>query len=177
MLSEHIWRSTRDMAPGPRAAAADSNGSGGWRYDEDTGEPVPSNDPAGESATTIDRNAALHAEYRTLLSGLRHADRALHDFVQRMRPDRTTNTGDPSTDSDYCRHHLETLGTCEPRYRGDTCRTCYDFDNTYHRLPPVSLLRHKHDGGKWNERMIADALRAEKGPTKAGRKKRKSRAA
>lgn len=176
-IGEHLYRSTRDMAPGPRAANQDPDGKG-WRYEQegDTVWPVPSGDITGEAATRdFDDTSGLHAEYQTLLDDLHAADRALQAFVQRHRPDRTLPKLEAVSDSEWCRVCLQTIGKCSPRYRSDLCRDCYDFHGIYKFDRPAELVRAKHEGQRITQQMVEAAVRAErKRKQQQGRKRKKA---
>lgn len=154
-LGEHLWRSTRDMAPGPRAQCYGPSTASGSPGDED---PPP------------DATEALHEAYRALLEGYWAISRDLARFIGRYRPDRFVPLPDPASDGDWCRHHLRTIGTCESRYRGDECRTCYDLRLAFHHLPDAELLRAydrkgylaDQDVKAWSERLPRSARKRRK---------------
>lgn len=176
-IGEHLWRSTHDMTPGPRAANTDPD-SRGWRYEEDddgTVWPVPSGDRTGEAATQADDTARLFDEYQQLLTNLREASHELGYFIDRHRPDRTGTKLEVVSDSDWCRVCLHTIGKCSPRYRSDLCRDCYEFDRTYHFDRPAELVRAKHEGQRITQQMVDAAVRAERlRKQQQGRKRRKA---
>jgi hypothetical protein len=112
------------MAPGPRAQNFQPpTGSGG------DGEPPP------------DSTGKLHDDYRALLESYWNVSLKIRQFVDRHRPDRWVPLPEPASDSDWCRNHLEIIGACEPRYRGDECRTCYDLRLAYGQVPDAELMR------------------------------------
>lgn len=171
-LGEHIWHATRAMnAPGVRASNTDPGGGNRWEtHDDDTVWPVP-NDPTGEAAIDTDTGPD---EWADALEWFNQAADHLQVVFGRYRPDRRLHTVDPSAADQWCTHHLQAIGKCEPRYRGDLCRICYDFKLAHDgKLPPADLLEHKHQGGKWNEQMIAASLKAAK-PAKRKKGKRKA---
>lgn len=170
-LGEHLHRAADNMTAGPRAKNTDPD-TGGWRYDhDDTGTwPVP-NDTTGETALhLVAVNEAT--ELNQILNDAQTVQRRLHNYINRMRPDRHAPTPDPSTDNEYCRHHLATLGTCEPRFRGDLCRSCYSFELAHPGIhPPKALLEVHAEGRRWTQTMIDDALAPLKAKKKKGKRK------
>lgn len=171
-LAEHLDRQAETLRPGPRAANTDAGG--GHRYERDGDEvaPVP-NDSTGEAA--IDPLADTDAaEWRAILAEGQAWQRRAHDYINAHRPDRRADAKDPASDAEWCRHHLVTLGTCEPRYRGDLCQTCYRFDRIHKMLPPKGLLEIRHEGRRWTPKMVADAVLAAR-PAPAGKGKRNRR--
>jgi hypothetical protein len=173
-VTEHLWRSTTDMAPGLRAANTDPGGANRWVEEQGEVWPVP-NDPSGDAAVDSIDHPDPHL-HDTLLNFLDHAwdVRQLVDFLEQHRPDRHAPTKDPASDNEYCRHHLNTLGTCEPRYRGDLCRTCYDFELAHPGLHPTKrLLELKREGRRWTQQDVTDALKELK-PAKGKKGRRKA---
>lgn len=171
-LGEHIWHSTRAMrGPGPRAANTDPGGGNRWETDEDGEVWAVPHDPTGEAALGGESEPDDWAE---ALEWLNQAADHFAVVFGKLRPDRRLHTVDPAATEQWCAHHLATIGKCEPRYRGDLCRICYDFKLAHDaKLPPADLLEHKHQGGKWNEQMIAASLKAAK-PVKRKKGKRKA---
>ena len=169
-LGEHIWHSTKDMSRGVRASNTDPGGGNRWWEDDDgTVWPVP-NDPTGDAAT--DQPDDTSAEYVALLDAFDRIGDQLEVFVGKHRPDRRLHTVVPGAELAWCAHHLATIGTCEPRHRGDLCRTCDDFRRAHNEtLPPADLLTAKHEGKRWTEQMIRDSLRTAKGKKKTKRRK------
>jgi hypothetical protein len=176
-VGEHLSRAADDMDPGPRAANTDPD-TRGWRYDEDdAGEvwPIP-NDTTGEAAIHPDATTPS-VEWDRILNAIRTATRDGLAFVNRHRPDRHAPIPDPSTDNEYCRHHLHTLATCVARYRGDLCRTCYDFGLAYpNLLPTKKLLEIKEAGRRWNQQDVDTALLELKPPKPRSNKKGRRKA-
>lgn len=186
-IGEHLWESTRAMAPGIRAQNYDPD-TGGWRYENELDPDgaitetwaVPQ-DAVGEAALAdADRTDGLYLRYRQLVTNAQDAALAVSRFIDTYRPDRLVPIGDPITDEEFCTHHLATLGICEPRNgRGDLCRTCYDFSLTHHVLPPRALLEARREGRRWTPPMVEEALAADRARRQAerkGRKKRKGKA-
>lgn len=163
MLSEHIWDATLDMAPGPKAQAFEPRTIAPSQGPDDGREPRP--DP--------DKHAQYHDSARTLWD----ATRALQGLIDTLRPDQNMPTGPTFTDTEWCAHHLDTLGICEPRNRGDLCRRCYGVRLTTGHLPPHSILIAWRDGTRVTDATLAAAIRAEQartGKTKAkGKGKRR----
>jgi hypothetical protein len=158
-IGEHIWDSTQAMAPGPRAQAFTPTTNTPTRTDHDT-DPPPEPD--------------MHNRYTHRANNAWTATRALQDLVDGLRPDQTAPTGPTFTDTEWCRTHLDLLGICEPRYRGDLCRRCYGVQLTTGHTPPRSILDAWRDGTRVTDQMIANAIKAtQPTPTKA-RKRRKA---
>lgn len=174
-LGEHIFDSTRDMTAGLKAANLDPN-TRGWRYEQDpdgTVWPIPTGDSVGEAAIE-DESVDPHDAYmRTLMDAARLAARVIDD-VSALRPDRRPEIPDQLGDDDFCRHHMDTIGTWERRcHRGDLCRLCYDFKRQWQLLPPEQLLRARHEGRRWTDRMVGEAVRQERARRKAKKKSRR----
>lgn len=161
-LGDHIWRSTRDMAPGIRAQAFEP------RTITATGPPTD-NDPPADPTTN------LHHEYARRIAAAQHAARDLKHFIDRHRPDRWTPDTDgtaPLSDEAWCTNHLENFGSCETRHRGDLCRWCDDIRLAHGFTPDRPLMRARHEGRRVTERMVLDAKKRVLGTTtrKRGRK-------
>ena len=157
-VAEHLWNATRDGRPGIPAASLEPSRSAGGR-----GLNLP------HPLTPTDR--AHDDLQRTLAALARSADDLVH-LLGLWRSDRHTD-GTPTTDDDWCRHHLATLTTCEPVYKGGLCRWCYDFGRAQGWLPPAELLDARAQGRKITATMVADAAKA----AKAQARKRKRRKA
>ncbi len=155
-IGEHVYRATRDGRPGVRAQQLDE---------------TRARHPAGGRSPDVDkrpdRNAGAHDELRRLAATI-HADtEALAILIATWRPDR--HRDDTTSDSDWCRHHLDTIGVCEPRYRGDQCRRCYDFTRAKRFRPPDAILLAWHRGERVTDKMVRDAQ-----PSRKRRRKRRS---
>lgn len=158
-LGEHLYDSTRNMAPGIQAQAFEPRTTTpGHTHDEDR-DPPPDPD--------------LHGRYLNITADAWATVRQLQTFIDSWRPDRTAPTGPTFTDTEWCAHHLDTLGTCEPRYRGDLCRRCYGVHLTTGHRPPTTILRAWQDGTRITDAMITAAIHAENPKTKGKRAKRK----
>lgn len=158
-IGEHIWDSTLAMAPGPRAQAFTPNTNGPTIITDQDPPPEPDK----------------HGDYTHRANNAWHTTRALQTLVDTLRPDQTMPTGPTFTDTEWCRNHLELLGICEPRYRGDLCRRCYGVQLTTGHTPPRTILDAWRDGTRVTDQMITDALNAEHGHTRPKtRKRRKS---
>lgn len=160
-IGEHIWHSTKDMSRGVRASNTDPGGGNRWWTDDDgTVWPIPP-DAVGDAALATDELDDASAGYAALLDAFDKVGDQLEVFISQHRPDRRLHTVDPSAAEQWCTHHLTAIGKCEPRHRGDLCRTCYDFKLAHNeKLPPADLLAAKHEGRRWTEQMIRDSLRA-----------------
>jgi hypothetical protein len=173
-LGEHIYDSTRNMSAGLKAANLDP-GRRGWRYEEDHDGvvwPIPIGDSTGEAAIESE-SADPHDEYmRTLVEAAQLAARVIDD-VSALRPDRRPEVPGESDADEFCRHHMDTIGVWEQRHRGDECRVCYDFRRQWQMLPPEPLLRARHEGRRWTDRMVAEAVRHERARRKAKKKGRR----
>lgn len=171
-LGEHVLRAAGDMTPGPRAANLDPATRGTrWEEDRATGvvSPVP-NDPTGEAAINPSQ-ADAQAELRRAIATGDQLAQDIIDIISTHRPDRRPLEVDEPVE--WCRHHLDELGVCEPRYRGDLCRPCYDFARLHGIAPPRRLLQLHRDGRKWTDQEIALALRehrAARNPRRKGRR-------
>lgn len=163
-LGTHIWSSTEDMAPGAKATNTDPR-SRSWPTESDD-----SNDPPAD--TTLD----LHAEYRRRITAAQQASRDLARFIDSYRPDRVLPLKDQPADNseDWCRNCLR-HGFCNPRHRGDSCRSCYDFALAYPDLErPRELIQAKHEGRRITQPMVDEAVARAR---QARRNKRRKRAA
>lgn len=148
---------------GPRSPNLDPN-AGGWRYEvivhpDGTEETVsiPS-DSTGESALRGDPDGLLMQETTALLKRLSTDAARLRDIIASTVP---PSAGAVSNDTeDWCSNHLR-IQQCEPRHRGDLCRGCYDFKNLWKRLPPPSVMGHRHRYGRITEQQIKDFLARE----------------
>lgn len=174
-LGEHIYDSTRNMSAGLKAANLDPDGRG-WKYERDNDGvvwPIPIGDATGESAAELADNGESvdpHDAYmRTMVEAARFAARLIDD-VSALRPDRKVDVPGESDADEFCRHHMDTIGVWEQRHRGDLCRTCYDFKRQWQLLPPEPLLRARHEGRRWTDRMVSEALRHERARRKSKKK-------
>ena len=165
-IGDHLWRSTLDMRPGPRATTTDPRVTGSaaavWQ------PPGPELDPAADLAATY--RARLHNAWR--------AARDLLDFLEQHRPDRWAAVArhvERTSDDDWCSNHLDLRGTCVPRYRGDLCRFCYDVQLAEGVLPDRPLLRRRDEGRKITELDLADLRRRVRAtnPKRPAKRKRK----
>jgi hypothetical protein len=157
-IGEHIWDSTQAMNPGPRAQAFTPNTNGPTIINDTDPPPEPDK----------------HADYTHRANNTWHTTRALQALIDNLRPDQTHPTGPTFTDTEWCRTHLDLLGICEPRYRGDLCRRCYGVQLTTGHTPPRPILDAWRDGTRVTDQMIADALRTEHPKPAKARKRRKS---
>lgn len=170
-LGDHVWRSTKSMGPGPRAANLDPMARG-WRYDED-GEAVP-NDTTGEAAINPEP-ADLHVEYMTRLNDAMRAASELGVFIDRYRPDRTVPLPDDDSADQWCRNCL-IYAVCSPPYRDETrCRDCRDFHLAYKPLErPETLIKAKRDGRRITQPMVDAAVREARSALRSRRKRKKA---
>jgi hypothetical protein len=156
-LGTHIWQATRDMDPGPKAQNTDPKVRGHSTPADHT-EPDP----------------ALHLEYRRLVTEAQTAAQHLTAFIGRIRPDRILhNPPILTTAQDWCRNHLNTIGVCEPRYRGDLCRFCYDVQLAEGTEPPQALLVMRHRGDRLTTEDVTAIVAAAHPPRTRKRKGRK----
>lgn len=151
-LGEHIWRATLHMAPGPPAQSFDARVSGSTSTN---GEP----DIAA---------IHLHTDFHDAVLTYWRSSQRLIDLIGGTRPDRTPPV-DQATDDDWCRLHLNLIGKCEPVYRRDLCRWCYDFEGAEGFQPTRHILFTRHRGER-----ITTELVAQQRPKK--RRKRRRRA-
>jgi hypothetical protein len=171
-LGEHVLRAAGHMGPGPRAANIDPTTRGArWEADE-TGNiwPVP-NDPTGEAALQPDAPDVQTLLRQAIITSERAA-LAVIDLIGAHRPDRRPL--DVDEPDGWCSHHLDEIGVCEPRHRGELCRSCYDFARLHGIAPPRRLLQMHRDGRRWTDQDIAIALRehraAQARPKRKGRR-------
>lgn len=159
-IGQHIWQATRDgRAAGLRASTYD-----------------PKVKTSGTTTTTpapldLDKTSHDHRRYCELVLRIDRDMRDLATLVDNWRPDRTATTPDGADPADWCRHHLDTISTFEPRYRGDQCRRCYDFNLAVGVPPPLEILETWHRGGTVTQQRIAEISKA----VKAAAKKKKRR--
>jgi hypothetical protein len=172
-LGDHIWKATKAMGPGPRAANLDPSRRG-WRYDKDTGEPIRSDDPTGEAATEPEL-ADLHVEYMTLIAEAAHSATRLGEFIDRWRPDREVPLPDDDSAGQWCSNCLE-YAVCNPRHRNNPrCRDCYEFHLAYKPLErPAELIKAKSEGRRVTQPMVDEAVRQARSQLRSKRKRRKA---
>lgn len=140
-IGEHVWRATRDGQPGARAQVLNDTPSSG-----------PTNKGL-EIGARPDPTAGDHDELNRLAASIYADAEALNLLLAHWRPDR--HHDQKTSDADWCRHHLNTIGTCEPRYRGDLCRKCYDLQRSQRYLPPKAILEAWHRGDRVTAKMLA----------------------
>lgn len=147
-----------DWAAGAKAANLDPNSRGNRWETLDNGEvvPVPS-DPTGEAV--LHARADVKAELERRLPRMLDDAYWLRDLIHTLAPIVPPSSMNEPNEL-WCTHHLR-IGLCEPRHRGSECRTCYDFRLLWKVLPPVSLLRDRHQGKRWTEATIKAALEAD----------------
>ena len=135
----HAWHATRDAAtPGPKAQ---------------TFEATPVQQSATTSATpTLDPPILAHGEYRELLALLANTASDLQVLLNDWNPNRAAAT--TTDEHDWCAHHLDLLGTCEPRYRGDLCRRCYELERSVGGRPTLEILEAWHHGRRVTDAMV-----------------------
>lgn len=146
-VGEHAYHSTRDALPGIRAQAFD--------------------DPRVSGTTAAGDIAAGHSfddkhdELSAMAASINLNCIALANMVAAVQHDRQhpKTTG---ADEEWCRHHLDTIGSCEPRYRGDLCRRCYDFNRSTGVMPTKQILNAWHRGDRVTNHMVAHAKSAQK---------------
>ena len=105
-----------------------------------------------------DHTLAVDLEYTQAVQTYWDAARTLTRLIDRHRPDRWTPLPDPASDDQWCRHHLETIGQCESRFKGDECRMCNELRRTYGHLPDADLMRTRHQLGYLPGRAVHDWL-------------------
>jgi hypothetical protein len=156
-LGTHIWESTRDMTPGPKAQSFEPAMA--------TGSVHTDTDPRPDPTTIID------VRFAQAVQTYWNSARELTRLVDALRPDRWTPLPEPATDDQWCTNHLEVLGACEPRYRGDLCRFCYDLKCTYGAVPDRQLMQARHERGYGSDRDINEWLTRTAKPKSRKRKK------
>ena len=100
-------------------------------------------------------------------------NRELGLMVDQWRPDRATTVDETATAADWCAHHLTTIGTCEPRAKGDLCRWCDDFRRAYNVLPTRGLLEKRRDGARITQALVDESLALHMKALRAARKRRR----
>lgn len=164
-LGKHVWDATIDMTPGPRAQTTDPRARS-WAPDtgDDDGPDRP--DPL----------AGLDQEYRRLVTAYFTAARDVTRFIDRHRPDRTVPLPDAvATDDMWCANHLDLVGICEPRHRGDLCRQCYNLQLAHSVPPDAQLLQAMRDHGRITKTAIEDFLARIKPARKTRNKQRRKK--
>lgn len=154
-IGAHVLQATRDAQPGPRAQNLDPARSTGTATIHLPDQP----DPAAAAHTDIVRHLDALARHAIDLELL-----VTSWAPNRWRPD-TVDDNDV-----WCRHHLDTIGVTEPRFRGDLCRRCYDFQRAQGFPPPAIFLTAWHRGARVTTAEVA-RVRAEY----RNRKRRKRR--
>lgn len=158
-LGLHILLATRDMTPGPRAQSFEPSAGGGFTIvDQD-------------HVAVIDPTLTIDQRFTGLVQAYWNAARDLTREMERLRPDRWIPLPEPASDNDWCRNHLETIGACWPRYRGDLCRSCYDLHAAHGHLPDGELMRLREARGYYRDIDIKEWLARLPKTTKRKRKK------
>lgn len=168
---------TADWSSGAKAANLDPDTRGHrWETDDDGQVWAVPSDPTGEAAIAQAR-ADMAPELRKRLARMTDDAQWVRDLAHVLAPIVPPSSMN-DRDERWCDHHLR-VGLCEPRHRGDCCRFCYDFRLTWNVLPPVSLVRDRHNGKRITEGAVRAALQADGlilqevgGITKAVRKAR-----
>jgi hypothetical protein len=152
-----------DWRTGPRAANLDPE-QGGNRWEpcgdidcRECPHAKPA-DPTGEAAIN-QRRDAFAEEFRSRVERMTEDAMWVRDAFHVLAPIVPPSTMNAKDDL-WCSHHLR-IGLCEVRHRNDLCRTCSDFLALWGIRPPVSLLRDKHQGKRWTEKMVKAALEAD----------------
>jgi len=157
-LGDHIWQSTRDMTPGIRAKSYEPSTHGGLTV-------ITDDDPPPDPTATVD------VRFAAAVQAYWDASRALIRLIDAHRPDRWTPLPDPTTDTDWCRNHLESIGHCEPRFKGDECRMCNELRRAHGHLPDAELMKVRHHlgylPGKAVEEWVKRLPKAKKRKTRA----------
>jgi hypothetical protein len=160
-LGEHVWLATRDMTPGIRAQSFEPATANGNTFPFDT-DPPP------------DRTLNIDIQFTNAVAAYWHAAKDLTRLIDRHRPDRWTPLPEPASDDRWCRNHLQTIGACVDRYRGDLCRLCYDLHlhHPHHQTPDPELMRTRDRRGYLTTRDINAWL--DRTPTKAKKRRKKA---
>lgn len=170
-LEAHLEVARRCMAGQPRAASYDGPSQA-------PGASGPS-DPTGTAALLRDSAAADLAAILRHLGTLAHTADALgrHLAAYPVRAAEVAEADGPG--GAWCascwrddRHHEPvTLSPAGIAYYGGLCRWCGLFRATWGTLPPVAILRDRHQGRRISEAAIRSALAAQAGrkPTRARR--------
>lgn len=169
-LGEHVWRTSHEFAPGPRAQTTDPRVRS-WPTDTDDDK-----DPAA------DPTIALNLENRRLAAEAWRAIRAYLAFIDRHRPDRTIPLPELPESELWCTL-CRRVGEIAPRFRGDQCRWHYELGRNYGLSDDLlahpalaEVTRWHHEGRRISERQVTDAIREARNAdkTKSKRKRRKA---
>lgn len=155
-LGLHVLLATRDFTPGPRAQSFEPSTARTWN--------------GGDTDPPVDPTVTIDARFDALLDVYWHAALNLTRFIDAHRPNRWVPLPEPASDTDWCRNHLETIGQCEPRYRGDLCQPCYRLKIEHGHLPDADLMTRRHEIGYFRSDDINDWL------TRLPKAKRRKRA-
>jgi hypothetical protein len=151
-----------DWSAGAKAANLDPD-SRGNRY-ESCDDPtcmecphaIPS-DPTGEAV--LHARKELHADMQQRLKRWLSDSQWIRDMAHVLAPIVPPSTMNEKDDR-WCSNHLR-VGLAEPRWRGEECRSCYDFRLLWKIHQPVSIMRDRSDGKRITEAMVKAALEAD----------------
>lgn len=175
------FAATGSWAPGPRSANLDPN-AGGWRYD-DEGEPIP-NDTTGEQALRYDPNTSTGQRLVQLVLAGDRINTEIRKILYAACPQNTMpDNFEPDTPAQisaagWCVSCHRDNGHLEPvsmrpdgvrRYR-DHCTFCGQFKAAHTILPPLNVLKLRHEGRRISARDVEAAVRAELEKQKASKK-------
>jgi len=164
---EVAWARIRSWQTGTRSPSLDPN-TRGWRHDSD-GEPIP-NDPTGEAGTQPDDLRHVHDHYVDLLAKYNAIGGELDRLTRQAVPKPITTSAADSVDlaaDGWCTSCHRDNNYCEPvgmnkgqKVYNDVCRWCGDFRREHKQVPPLALLRARHEGRRVTLTMVERALRA-----------------
>lgn len=162
---EVAWARIRSWQTGTRSPSLDPL-TRGWRHDSN-GEPIP-NDPTGEAGTQPDDLRHVHDHYVDLLAKYNAIGGELDRLTRQAVPKPVTTSATDSvdlaadgwcvschTDNRFCEPITEDRGV---RVYENLCRWCGTFRRTEGVLPPLELLRARHEGRKVTTLMVRRAL-------------------
>lgn len=144
-IGEHVLQATRDFTPGPRAQS----------FEPST---APTIMVLEVDHITVDPTVSIDEHFDRLVQTYWDAARDLTREISRLRPDRWVELPEPASDERWCRNHLDTIGQCYERYRGDLCRDCYELSLAYGQVPDRQFLDTVHDRGYKRDIDVKDWL-------------------
>lgn len=153
---------TSDWAAGAKAANLDPDSRGNRWETDDNGDvwAIPA-DPTGEAI--LHARSEVATELRKRLARMTEDAQWLRDMAHVLAPVALPSTTNARADA-WCSHHLK-VGLCEPRKNGSDrntlCRWCSDFWALWQSLPPLSLVRDRHEGKRISVERAKAALEAE----------------
>lgn len=163
---EMVLDLTADWATGARSANLDPD-SGGNRW-ESCDDPTCSEcphaipaDPTGEAV--LNARADKASELQKRLARILEDSLWLRDMAFVIAPIVPASVVNAKSEV-WCSHHLK-VGLCEPRKNGSErntlCRWCSDIFAEWKALPPLQLVKDRHNKEKCNDKMLKAAFKRE----------------